>query len=139
RYRREFSRPGYRRASCANCSRPNSWPVALEDRTTVATSNSIEQRISSMERRRMDNEQMTRSMKGDGFDGTGQNGSQETDTLNRGVEDPSETPEGMDSGRARKIIERRAGKVNEEDVEKLQSTLKEKIKGLKDLEDGLFW
>ena len=65
--------------------------------------------------------------------------SSRTDGMNPGVEDPENAPSGMDSSHARKILERRASKVSEEDVEKLQTTLKEKIRGLKDLEDGLFW
>lgn len=46
---------------------------------------------------------------------------------------------GMDEDRARRILERRAKKVSEEDVEKLTTTLKEKVKDLKVLEDGLHW
>ena len=90
----------------------------------------------------MDNEQNAKGMAGHSFDyadGTDSSPTSGSDGLNPGVEDPERPPEGMDSGHARKILERRASKVSEEDVEKLQTTLKEKIRGLKDLEDGLFW
>lgn len=46
---------------------------------------------------------------------------------------------GMDEGRARRILERRAKKVSVEDAEDLTTTLKEKVKDLKELEEGLHW
>lgn len=90
----------------------------------------------------MDNEQSAKGMTGHSFDyadGTDTSTTSGTNGLNPGVEDPERTPKGMGSGHARSILEQRASKVTEEDVEKLQTTLKEKIRGLKDLEDGLFW
>lgn len=60
--------------------------------------------------------------------------------IDSGAESPDRPDRGgMDSDRARKVLEKGASRVRKEDVEKLQTTLKEKIRGLKDLEDGLFW
>ena len=61
------------------------------------------------------------------------------DARKPGVEDPGDVPGGMDSAKAEKLLKNRASKVTGEDIDRLKSTLKEKIKGLKDLEDGLFW
>ncbi len=66
-------------------------------------------------------------------------GDAETTTRVPGVEDPGDLPGGMYSGMAEKILKNRASKVSGEDIDRLKNTLKEKIDGLKDLEDGLFW
>lgn len=46
---------------------------------------------------------------------------------------------GVDDSRARRILERGARRVSEEDAEELSSTLRKKVGDLKELEDGLYW
>lgn len=62
-----------------------------------------------------------------------------TSTRVPGVEDAGDVPGGTDGGMAEKILKNRASKVSGEDIDRLKNTLQEKITGLKDLEDGLFW
>ena len=54
------------------------------------------------------------------------------------AEEPDENF-GVDETRARRILERGARKVKEEDAEDLTSTLREKVGELKELEEGLHW
>ena len=56
-----------------------------------------------------------------------------------GAEDPGDVPGSISGKRAVKILSKKAAKISKEDIDRLKRTLKEKVEGLKDLEDGLFW
>ena len=63
----------------------------------------------------------------------------EANTRVPGVEDPGEVPGSISEKRAEKILSKKAAKISKADIDRLKRTLKEKVEGLKDLEDGLFW
>lgn len=57
----------------------------------------------------------------------------------KGMAEEPDTNFGFGEEQAREILEERAGHVTPEDVEQLNSRLREKAEALRDLEDGMHW